>query len=510
MHGFNDHHTAFDEFGAWAAGQGLLVEAYDQRGFGANPDRGLWAGTAAMAEDLRRHPPAPGGASGRASDVLGESMGAAVATVALTDRGAPEVDGIVLSAPAVWGGQALNPLYRATLWTMRHLVPGLTLSGRGLGKRASDNIPMLQALGADPLFIKETRVDAIGGLVDLMSEARDRGPALAPRKLVLVGEHDEIVPTEAQQGFVASLPARDCTLITYPAGWHLLLRDLQREKVWATSWPGSGARCHRRDWLRRARPPQLGADTQGELQGADAVGGTHGDLAAIADGSDEGHDLVAQRIAHAGLDALGAYTRRVVGGFACHRHRALAEVDRDVDVMAEQPQPALLLQAHPAGGEVGRAAAGKAQPDADHVVAPGQHRHAHGIDMARRLADQQCHQVEVVDQQIEHHVDIGASSAERGEPVPLDEQRLADQRHRRGKGGVEALEVPDLEDRPAGRSHGVPDPQPRRASAASGFSIRQWMPASSSGPATAWWDAVGTTTLTASTLPISRPTSVSA
>jgi alpha-beta hydrolase superfamily lysophospholipase len=234
LHGFNDHHTAFAEFGPWAAGQGLLVEAYDQRGFGANPDRGLWPGTAALTDDLRdavrrlraEHPDVP-------LFVLGESMGAAVTTVAMTDPGPPDVDGIVLSAPAVWGGKALNPFYRATLWAMRKIAPAMTFTGRGLGKRASDNIPMLRALGADPLFIKETRVDAIGGVVDLMGEALARGPALKVRKLVLIGEKDEIVPPETQRSFVASLRAAEgCTLITYPEGWHLLLRDLQRERVW--------------------------------------------------------------------------------------------------------------------------------------------------------------------------------------------------------------------------------------------------------------------------------------
>lgn len=234
LHGFNDHHTAFAEFGAWAAGQGVLVEAYDQRGFGANPDRGYWPGTAALVDDVRaavrrlraEHPGVP-------LYVLGESMGAAIATLALTGPDAPAADGVVLSAPAVWGGAALNPFYRGTLWLMRKLAPWMTFTGRGLGKRASDNLPMLRALGADPLFIKETRVDAIGGVVDLMGEARERGPELtSPRTLVLIGAHDEIVPTEAQRGFVASLPSGHCTLIDYPEGWHLLLRDLQRERVW--------------------------------------------------------------------------------------------------------------------------------------------------------------------------------------------------------------------------------------------------------------------------------------
>ncbi|HMR29988.1 MAG TPA: alpha/beta hydrolase [Geminicoccaceae bacterium] len=243
LHGFNDHHTAFAEFGPWAAGQGVLVEAYDQRGFGANPDHGRWPGAEALTADLRaavvrlrqQHPGVP-------LYVLGESMGAAVITVAMTGSDAPEVDGIVLSAPAVWGGAALNPFYRATLWVMRNVVPSMTLTGRGLGKQASDNIPMLRALGADPLFIKETRVDAIGGVVDLMGEALQRGPALTTRKLVLIGQRDEIVPPEAQETFVASLPASGCTLVSYPEGWHLLLRDLQRQRVWQDilGWIGNG------------------------------------------------------------------------------------------------------------------------------------------------------------------------------------------------------------------------------------------------------------------------------
>src|SRR3546814_14828012 len=57
---------------------------------------------------------------------------------------------------------------RAALWLSARLFPSARLSGRGLGIQASDNIEMLRALGRDPLFIKETRVDAIHGVVNLM------------------------------------------------------------------------------------------------------------------------------------------------------------------------------------------------------------------------------------------------------------------------------------------------------------------------------------------------------
>jgi alpha-beta hydrolase superfamily lysophospholipase len=50
--------------------------------------------------------------------------------------------------------------------------------------------------------------------------------------LVLVGEHDEIVPPDAQTAMIERLSAMPCVHVVYPDGWHLLLRDLQRHVVW--------------------------------------------------------------------------------------------------------------------------------------------------------------------------------------------------------------------------------------------------------------------------------------
>jgi alpha-beta hydrolase superfamily lysophospholipase len=233
LHGFNDYSNAFEAFGTYAAGHGVAVHAYDQRGFGANPDAGRWAGIQTLIDDLVRergqlaenYPDTP-------IYLLGESMGAAV-IVAAAAQGAPlGDDGIILSAPAVWGGDQLNGFYRATLWVMVHLVPGLELTGRGLGVMASDNIEMLRALGADPLFIKATRVDAIAGLVELMDVAAASVDQLDGPLLVLGGARDEVVPPGAHLAMLERLQAEQCTEIIYPDGWHMLLRDLQREVVW--------------------------------------------------------------------------------------------------------------------------------------------------------------------------------------------------------------------------------------------------------------------------------------
>src|SRR5690606_24043327 len=109
--------------------------------------------------------------------VLGESMGGAVALVAAARAGeALPVAGLILSAPAVWGGELMGPFYRLTLASAVALAPELILTGRGLDILASDNIPMLRELALDPLYLAGARVDAIDGIVRLMDEADRAGP----------------------------------------------------------------------------------------------------------------------------------------------------------------------------------------------------------------------------------------------------------------------------------------------------------------------------------------------
>lgn len=232
LHGFNDYSRAFDEFAAFAAMHGYQVEAFDQQGFGANRNRGLWPGNEALAADVRRRL----AASRRASPevplyVLGESMGAAVAVLALAEA-ADLADGLIMAAPAVWGGASLNPLYRIALFATAGLLPRRLVTGRGLDVRASDNDAALIALGRDPMVIKETRLDAVAGLVRLMDAAVARAPELDLPILLLAGEHDEVIPPEAVDAFAIRLGSQECLFIRYAEGWHLLLRDLQRRRVW--------------------------------------------------------------------------------------------------------------------------------------------------------------------------------------------------------------------------------------------------------------------------------------
>jgi len=87
LHGMNDYGNAFFPAGPWFAERGVAVYAYDARGFGRSPRRGVWGGQRLMTQDARtavavarrRHPEAT-------LAVLGDSMGAAIAIRLLSQR----------------------------------------------------------------------------------------------------------------------------------------------------------------------------------------------------------------------------------------------------------------------------------------------------------------------------------------------------------------------------------------------------------------------------------------
>lgn len=247
LHGFGDYSHGFAEPAKIWAGAGIATYAYDQRGFGAAPGHGLWPGEGRLVVDaivasrlLRQMYP------GRPLYLLGESMGGAVAALAMTGAahgvlpgpdGVPPVasaDGVVLSAPAVWGRATMDFLPKAALFAGVRFFPDAVLTGRQLKILASDNLPMLRALGRDPLVLKGSRIDMVYGLVDLMDDALAAAPRLTMPVLLLYGAHDQLIPRAAMAAFAAHLPPErggNERLAYYPHGYHLLLRDLDGAAV---------------------------------------------------------------------------------------------------------------------------------------------------------------------------------------------------------------------------------------------------------------------------------------
>ena len=210
------------------AAHGIAVFAPDQRGFGGTADRGYWPGTQALVDDARdmaellhqRYPHTR-------LILLGESMGAAVLMCLAASPDPPPADGYVLVAPAVWGRAEMNIFMRGGLWLAANMIPGFTVTGAVAKRVASDNREAIRRLSTDPLTIHETRFDTIRGLVDLMDAALAAAPHFHGRALFMYGGKDELIPDRATAATWRALPPGPVRAF-YPAGYHLLLRDLDR------------------------------------------------------------------------------------------------------------------------------------------------------------------------------------------------------------------------------------------------------------------------------------------
>ena len=237
LHGMNDSRASFRLAGPWWAEQGIETWAVDQRGFGESPGRGVWAGEARMAEDLRttvalaraRHPNA-------VIAVAGESMGGAVAIAAFASARPPDADRVILLAPAVWGWSAQGPLNSAGLWIAARAMGDRAVEAPEWAVRAlpaSDNRLELFRNYRDPNSLITTRFDTLYGLVDLMETASRRLGDIRAPTLLLYGAHDNVIQDRPmRQALDRAGPRPGLRTAFYPDGWHLLNRDLQAEGVY--------------------------------------------------------------------------------------------------------------------------------------------------------------------------------------------------------------------------------------------------------------------------------------
>lgn len=233
-HGMNDYANAFHFLGDALADKGVATLAYDQRGFGRSPGRGVWAGQDLMVQDLRtvvalaraKYPNAR-------IVVVGESMGGSVAALAFAADDPPAADRLILSSPGVWGFKSQPLPNKTLLWLAANFTASKVYTPpKWLTDRIypTDNRDELIAMGRDRLMIWGARSDTLYGLVKLMDQAAgvvgdDRVPTI-----YLYGAHDDIIPKTAAFKAVKGLQASDRSAY-YAAGHHLLTRDKQRAVV---------------------------------------------------------------------------------------------------------------------------------------------------------------------------------------------------------------------------------------------------------------------------------------
>ena len=101
-------------------------------------------------------------------------------------------------------------------------------------------------------MMRQSRIDTVDGLVDLMDKGYAAAEQATVPALLLYGDKDELVPEKPINMLWERLPKRGKTRqIRYENGWHMLMRDLQGQKVidditrWVLHWreEASGLIC---------------------------------------------------------------------------------------------------------------------------------------------------------------------------------------------------------------------------------------------------------------------------
>ncbi|MBX7147312.1 MAG: lysophospholipase [Alphaproteobacteria bacterium] len=239
LHGFNDYSYAFELPGQYWQKHNITVYSFDQRGFGETPNRGLWANQKRMIQDVveitnlikQKHSDLP-------VYLLGESMGGALASLVASSDYNQQFTGFILISPAFWSNKDFNIFENAAFWIATHTVPWYAATGEGFEVHPSDNIEMLIEFSQDDLVIKETRLDAVHGLVTLMDQAFNTIPKMKGKILVLYGEEEDILPSKTVKKNIKRLAKYQSksspsimTMGLYPKGYHMLLRDMGGNSV---------------------------------------------------------------------------------------------------------------------------------------------------------------------------------------------------------------------------------------------------------------------------------------
>lgn len=243
VHGLSGAASDFWPFGQRASAAGWKVYAYELRGQGNDPDaasRGDIRTRWQWVEDLagftaavrRRHPGLP-------IFWYGESLGSLIILQTATHR--PElvkhVDGVILSCPVVGLRVKLPPLREAVIKTAMRLVPWYKVPIEKLGGVRAEDIFITAGTSVGknmlttPHYVPAFSLRLFRQINKFIEGSGQTAQKWRLPLLVLYTPNDVLTSREQVEAFFAKVPVADKTKRFYPNCYHLLLHDVDRERV---------------------------------------------------------------------------------------------------------------------------------------------------------------------------------------------------------------------------------------------------------------------------------------
>lgn len=241
VHGLSGATSDFWLLGERLPPKGIAVYAHELRGQGKDPDMAMRGDILKADKWLRdlitfhrlvreRHPKAP-------IVWYGESLGSLIAlhTAAWERRGAP--DALILASPVAGLRVQLGELERFLIRTTSFALPSIRvklgdLAGLDESKvRVTSQTTHGTQMQKTPHHVESFTLRLLRE-VDSMIQQNDRAAnQIEIPSLVLASPHDIIATPDQVQGLFKEIKTGDKRLNWYSRSYHLLLHDVQREKV---------------------------------------------------------------------------------------------------------------------------------------------------------------------------------------------------------------------------------------------------------------------------------------
>src|SRR5262245_64276871 len=187
----------------------------------------------------------------------------------------------------------------------------------------------------------------------------------------------------------------------------------------------------------------------GQGQRAAAFGPVDFGRGSRLNGGDEGFDFGQQRLAFFDSQTFRRDFGQSAGGLRrdqFERHQLLfGVIERIIFVRLKDAQLAQPFAGDAAGGDVGDATVGEFEPGVGQVDLRRQYRDADRLDFDDVAPDQAGDDVQLVNHQIHHHVDVERSRRKDAHPVSLEKPRAFDAPPQRHESRVETFDVACLQ-----------------------------------------------------------------
>jgi len=231
VHGYAEHCGRYDHVAEAFVEEGAAVHAYDQRGYGRSEGRRAYVDRfeqyLADLDTFWHHVAAP---QETPTFLFGHSMGGLVVLLYVLNR-APDVRGLLLSAPALEINPDLAPLLRRMAQVLGRLVPTLPTVRSPQGSISRDSA-VVEAAQADPLNYHGRTLARTGAeLLRAGDEAQGRLHELTTPFLVIHGTADPLATPAWSRRLYERAAAEDKTLKLYDGLYHETFNEPEQDKV---------------------------------------------------------------------------------------------------------------------------------------------------------------------------------------------------------------------------------------------------------------------------------------